>query len=153
MNTVDPLRDSRHLVRHARVDPGLPPGIHHPKLHGDVGWDLEAMTDTRIQPHQAKDVAVNLRLHLPDGYYAEIRNRSSMAKRGLYVDANIVDSGFRGALYVMVRNMDVDEIQIQAGERVAQLLFHRVCPVWLEEVVDISTDTERSVRGFGSTGR
>lgn len=153
MNAVDPLRNPHTCVRVARVNPALPLGIHHPKLAGDVGWDLEAMEDAVIQPYTALDVPVNLQMHLPNGYYAEIRNRSSMAKRGLYVDANIVDTGFRGPLFVMIRNMQSPSLRIKAGERVAQLLFHRTQPVWLMEVAEVNTATERAINGFGSTGR
>lgn len=166
MNAVDVLRLPDTRVAWSRVDPDKPPGIHLPKLQGDVGWDLEAMEDIFILPMQACDVPVNLKLQLPSGYYAEIRNRSSMAKRGLYVDQNIVDTGFRGSLYVMIRNMRMpvgvdgngaymtdNFIKIRAGERVAQLLFHRVNPVWMDEVSEVDISTERATNGFGSTGR
>ncbi len=163
MSAVDVLRDPRFRIHAARVDLVLPLGIHRPKLQGDVGWDLEAMKAVTIMPMEACDVPVNVQLHLPPGFYAEIRNRSSMAKRGLYVDQNIIDTGYRGPLFVMIRNMTPPPIPrisrfdgaivIKAGERIAQVLFHRVNPVWLLEVNEITTDTERAMNGFGSTGK
>lgn len=154
MNAVSTFRDSRNCVRWSPVDTTLPPGIHEPKLHGDVGFDLEAMYTIFIPSGESRDVAVNLKLWLPEGYYAEIRNRSSMARRGLYVDANIVDTGYRGPMFVLIRNMrGADEVaKIMPRERIAQLLFHRVNPVWLNQVDDVPDDTERGNNGFGSTG-
>lgn len=159
MNAVSTLRDHRNRVRWSSVVTTLPPGIHEPKLHGDVGFDLEAMHMAIIPPGESQDVAVNLKLWLPDGYYAEIRNRSSMARRGLYVDANIVDTGYRGPMFVLIRNMrkpthDDPEptAKISPRERIAQLLFHRVAPIWLDETEDVPDDTERGSNGFGSTG-
>lgn len=193
---IDRTQSVRNRVRATAVDPGLPLGLHEPKLDGDVGWDLAAAMDVVIGPMQCADVPVNLRLALPAGVYADVRNRSSMARRGLYVDQNVVDSGYRGPMFVFVRNMglpqmramtdleiqhaqnatalvvagqpvapyrgpnvaallpeaDPGTIVIKAGERIAQLVFHRADPIWVGHVVEFEDETERGARGFGSTG-
>jgi len=141
-------------VRWALIDPTLPAGIHQPKLTGDIGWDLEAMHDVTINPMEAIDVPVNCQIELPHGHYADIRNRSSMGRRGLYVDTNLIDTGYRGLLFVLIRNMRSHCVTtINAGDRIAQLVFHQVSPVWLEEVGAISTATARASNGLGHTGR
>jgi dUTP pyrophosphatase len=168
--SIDQTFSARNRVLIARVDPALPLGLHRPKLDGDIGWDIEAMHDVVIPPMESVDVAVNIRMALPPGVYVDIRNRSSMAKRGLYVDHNLIDSGYRGPLFVLVRNLQLPvgghyvaepgsatweehSVPISAGERVGQLVFHRSMPVWTHEVDEIHDDTERGDRGFGSTGR
>lgn len=172
MSAVDETRRSRTCLRWSRVDPGLPPGLHLPKRSGDVGWDLEAMHDVVIPPMQAVDVPINARLELPDGVWAEIRARSSIARRNLQVDAGTIDTGYRGDLFVLVRNMtfprlmtsalglhaapvenDRGTVTIRAGERVGQLVFYHVARVWAVEVDEVDQSTERGINGFGSTGR
>lgn len=101
----DQLKAGRHRLRWARVQSDLPAGIHRPKLPGDVGWDLECMKDVIIPPMGVVDVPVNARLWLPDDVYADIRNRSSMGRRGLYVEHNLIDTGYRGPIFVLIRNM------------------------------------------------
>jgi dUTP pyrophosphatase len=186
MTSVDTLKSASTLVQWTRIDKDCPAYLHEPKRHGDVGWDLEASQDITIRPGEAIDVPTNVRLHLPEGVWAEIRARSSIARKGLQVDAGTIDPGYRGPLFALVRNMrtltpvemynlldlrlDVHQqrlslghkgvtrwvgdnaVQIMAGERIAQVVFHRVCKAWALEVEDIASDSERGVDGFGSTG-
>ena len=160
---------SRPTLRWAVLDESLPPGIHTPKLDGDVGWDLEAMEDVTIFPGKALDIPINVRLHLPKGVWAEIRGRSSIARRGLQVDAGTIDTGYRGPLYVLARNTKVwqpgdptsDEfrnenaVRIKAGERVGQVVFYNILHMGYTHVAkdDFDSDTERGENGFGSTGK
>lgn len=162
MSTLNP---ERLRFRWARVRPELPPGIHEPKHKGDCGWDLSAMEDVIIRPTTTVDVPINCRLELPSGYWAEMKPRSSIAKRGLQLDAGIIDEGYRGPLYVICRNthlpedphmrrVDINTIEIKAGERIGQLIFHRLHELWSEEVdwIDVSA-TSRGEAAFGSTGQ
>lgn len=152
------------------LDQSLPAGIHEPKLPGDVGWDLEAMETVTIRPGESLDIPINVRLHLPDGIWAEIRARSSIARRGLQVDAGTIDTGYRGPLYVLARNtrtwkpgdptsvgafMEQNSITIEAGERVGQVVFYSILGMKHEELdpEEFSLDTERGEAGFGSTGK
>lgn len=160
MNTIDQLNQKRNRVAWDRIDPAGP-GLHSPKLRGDVGWDLEAAETIHLPPGQATDVPTNVRLWLPDGVWAEIRARSSIARYGLMVEAGTIDTGYRGPLFALVRNLNLPSpgedphectVKIAKGTRVAQVVFHRVCPVWTTEMDTIPTDTERATNGFGSTG-
>jgi dUTPase len=195
---IDVTQDEETKILAAPLDPGLPLGLAAPQKEGDVGWDLVAAVDVVIGPGDAMDVPVNLRMQLPTGWYADIRNRSSMARRGLYVDQNLVDGGYRGPLFVFIRNMalpqmraipdaqmaamingssrivvpgqedapyegpnvlrlpghlDPGAVEIKAGERIAQLVFHRADAAWVEPALEIDMDTERGEAGFGSTGQ
>ena len=89
---------------------------------------------------------------IPDGYVGLIWDRSSMAaKRGLHRFAGVIDSGYRGEIKVCLWNSSDKYSVIKAGERVAQLLFHRVPSFSLKEVESLD-DTERGKGGFGSSG-
>lgn len=168
MSSVDALRSNRTLLQWCRVDPALPAGIHAPKMLGDVGWDLEAMETVEIPPMESRDVPVNARLSLPPDMWAEVRARSSIARKGLQVDAGTIDNGYRGPLFALIRNMAMpfvldsnkrildtrfeNTVVIHAGERIAQLVFYRMTHVWAREIPHVDADTMRGVAGFGSTG-
>ena len=156
-------------IKWTRVNKELERGVlHSPKLPGDVGWDIEASETCRIKPGEAIDVPTNIAVELPAGYWGEIRARSSIARRGLQVDAGTIDNGYRGPFYALVRNMsmafppDISQVSepwyesnivtINPGERIAQLALHRINE--MESVyVDELSDSERGTDGFGSTGR
>lgn len=89
---------------------------------------------------------------IPDGYEGQVRPRSSAFKRGLHVALGTIDAGYRGEVLVGVVNVSDDEVEIDHGERIAQLV---VAPVARCEVVEVDAldTTARGAGGFGSTGR
>jgi dUTPase len=122
------------------------------------------------------DIATNIRLELPESIWATIQARSSIVRRGLQVEAGIIDTGYRGPLFVLTRNLftlspleltteagfksheqlkdwaEEHSVLIKKGERIAQVIFHRVAPVWAKEVDVVEKTTQRGTEGFGSTG-
>jgi len=63
----------------------------------------------------------------------------------------LVDSGYRGELRVVLLNTDAREpFVVEAGMRVAQLVVVPVPEFGLTEVEELP-ESERGVRGFGSS--
>lgn len=63
----------------------------------------------------------------------------------------VCDSDYRGEYIVPLHN-DTDEVmEIEPGERIAQLILMPYIPMIFEEVDELS-DTTRGDGGFGSTG-
>jgi dUTP pyrophosphatase len=63
----------------------------------------------------------------------------------------LVDSGYRGELRVILLNTDRDEpFTVEPGMRIAQLVVLPVPGVELVEVDELP-ESERGVRGFGSS--
>ena len=121
-----------------------------------AGYDLYAAIDTpyQIMPHCTVKVGTGLALELPDETFGAIFARSGLAtKKGLR-PANCVgvcDSDYRGEYIVPLHN-DTDEImEIEPGERIAQLILMPYIPMIFEEVDELS-DTTRGNGSFGSTG-
>lgn len=150
-------------LRWTRIDPDGP-GLHSPKLDGDVGFDLEAAHTVVLDPNQEIDIQTNVRVQLPPDCWGEIRARSSIARRGLQVAATVIDNGYTGPLFVLLRNVNrrpgaggytdwAGRVIMEAGERIAQLVLHRGVWATAVEVPDIQDDPRRGPRSFGSTGR
>lgn len=119
-----------------------------------AGYDLYAIADYEIASHSTVKVGTGISIALPDNTFGAIFARSGLAtKKGLR-PANCVgvcDSDYRGEYIVPLHN-DTDELmEIEAGERIAQLIVMPFVPVEFEEVDELN-ETPRGDGGFGSTG-
>jgi dUTP pyrophosphatase len=99
-------------------------------------------------------VATGLAVAIPEGYAGFVQPRSGLAvKHGISIvnTPGLVDSGYRGELMVALLNTDPRETFIvEPGMRIAQLVVLPVPEVELVEVEELP-ESERGVRGFGST--
>jgi dUTP pyrophosphatase len=121
-----------------------------------AGMDLRAHLDEAVvlKPGQRVLIPSGLRLEIPPGYEGQVRPRSGLAlKRGLTVlnAPGTIDADYRGDVGVILINLSQEDQRIEAGDRIAQLLF---APVTRAELVEVETldDTARGSGGFGSTG-
>ena len=81
--------------------------------------------------------------------------RSGLAfKHGLSLvnGIGVIDSDYRGEIYVGLRNNGTADYTVQPGDRIAQLLF-MPCLAAAFTLTDALDDTARGVGGFGSTGK
>ncbi len=63
----------------------------------------------------------------------------------------VIDSGYRGEIKVVFKNLSEDIYNVEAGQKIAQLLIQKVeTPPVIERKVD--TDADRGNNGFGSSG-
>lgn len=123
---------------------------------GSSGMDLRANLDEDIvlKPLDRVLVPTGLYFEFEKGYEAQVRARSGLAlKKGLGLPNGIgtIDSDYRGELKVILINMSRDDVVIEDGDRIAQVVFMKIEIPDIVEVEEIS-DTERSDGGFGHTG-
>lgn len=86
--------------------------------------------------------------------YGDIRGRSSLAKKGIRVFQGTIDADYRGEIGVLAFNDTDEAFEIQAGDRIAQLLIQIALVPAFEKVDDIQAayTSDRGEGGFGSTG-
>ena len=88
-------------------------------------------------------------MELPRGYYGQLKDRSSIATRGLMVCAGVIDNDYRGSLKVVFFNTRNISQRLEKGERIVQLV---VLP-HIQPVLRLSEHppsvTERGHGGFG----
>ena len=119
---------------------------------GDAGADLRAVETRIIAPRGRVLVATGIHLELPEGYAGLIWPRSGPAvKLGLDCGAGVIDSHYRGEIKVLLFNHSDEEIRIQSGDRIAQLVIQKVETVKFI-FSDHLSETARNTAGFGSTG-
>lgn len=93
--------------------------------------------------------------HIPNGYELQIRPRSGVSlKYGLTVlnSPGTIDADYRGEIGVILYNASDDQIILNKGNRIAQMVVAQVADIAIEENNNI-TETERDSQGYGSTGR
>ena len=121
---------------------------------GDAGFDLAACERVELGPGERALVSTGLAVAIPEGYAGYVQPRSGLAaKHGISIvnTPGLVDSGYRGELKINLVNTDREApFIVEAGMRIAQLVILELPGVDLVEV-DALPESERGVRGFGSS--
>ena len=130
--------------------------LHQPKLHGDVGYDLETAENTRIYDDGITDVPSGVAVQIPDGYWGLVVGRSSALSQGVIVYPGVIDTGYRGPIYARVQkvtneNLGEPTAMINQGARLAQIVLIKTHTPETLQVAELEEST-RGSDGFGSTG-
>ena len=122
-----------------------------------AGADLYACISepVAVLPGQTVKIPTGIAVAIPRGYMGLVFARSSLGtKRGL-APANkvgVIDSDYRGEIFVFLLNHSSETQTVAPEERVAQLAIVPVRQETFEET-DSLEETQRGQGGFGSTGR
>jgi dUTP pyrophosphatase len=137
-------------VRRLREDAVVPERAYI----GDAGLDLAACDRFELGPGERAVVGTGLAVAIPGGHAGFVQPRSGLAARhGLSVvnAPGLIDSGYRGEIRVVLLNTDLREAFIvEPGMRIAQLVVLPVPELELVETDELP-ESERGVRGFGSS--
>jgi dUTP pyrophosphatase len=137
-------------IRRLRADAVVPGRAYS----GDAGLDLSSCERVELAPGERALVPTGLAVAIPEGYAGFVQPRSGLAtKHGISIvnTPGLVDSGYRGELLVNLVNTDGrDAFVVEPGMRIAQLVILPVPEVELVEVDELP-ESERGVRGFGSS--
>jgi len=118
---------------------------------GAAGLDLRSAYDVLIPASGNALVKTGLVIQLPPVCYGRIAPRSGLAlQHHIDLAGGVIDEDYRGNLRVILFNHSGRPFQIRRGDSVAQLICEIFYPVILE--VKELDNTERDIRGFGSTG-
>lgn len=67
------------------------------------------------------------------------------------IAVGVIDSGYRGEIHAPLINLGYEDVELEAGTRVCQLVIMPFVPCELVPVESLG-ETERGADGFGSTG-
>jgi len=131
--------------------------LPHLATAGAAACDLYALLEEPItlQPGERKPIPTGIAIALPDASaVAVVCARSGLALKrslGLANGIGVIDSDYRGELFVALINNDAKPQVIENGERIGQLM---ILPVIAAEyvVAEELDETARGTGGFGSTG-
>lgn len=146
----------KSMLRVKLLDPKARlPVVAHPGE--DLGYDLFGLEAVTLAPRQTvrlrTGIAVEAR-HPTSGAPLGllVRDRSSMASRGLATTGGVIDAGYRGEILVVMTNLGDSTVELKPGEKIAQMVPVPVLTGPVEQV-DSLEDSARAEKGFGSSGR
>lgn len=138
------------IIRYKTFSPDAQ--VPYRKHDTDAGYDLSATHGGIIEAGQvAMPVRTGIGLELPDNIFALIRDRSSVAAKGVITTAGVIDPGYRGEVVVLLTNMGREPFVFEKGQRIAQVLLLPCSNLVFKPVEDLA-DSSRGSGGFGSTG-
>ena len=131
------------------------PVVAHPGE--DLGYDVFSLEPVVLEPHKTIRVRTGISVEarhpesgVPLGLL--VRDRSSMASKGIATTAGVIDAGYRGEIQIVMTNLGMAPIEIKAGEKIAQMIPVPVLTGAIEQV-DSLEESARLSKGFGSSGR
>lgn len=130
----------------------------------DAGFDLYALEDAALRSGETIKIKTGIAMEIPDGYYGQIFERSSLGSKGIARRGGVIDSSYRGEILVCLHNTNLQHIYghsphlessvytVAAGDKIAQIV---ILPVPQMEIVEVNelSESDRGDKGFGSSGR
>lgn len=127
-----------------------------------AGFDLYVPETTFLFRDIPQKVRTGLAFEIPEGHVGVVYSRSSSARDGIVITPLLVDSDYRGEVFVLATYLGEIEptnprkfhgsIKLEAGERIAQIRIEKLINTEYEWTDELSS-TARDSGGFGSTGR
>jgi deoxyuridine 5'-triphosphate nucleotidohydrolase len=117
-----------------------------------AGWDIYTKEKVSISSGSQSKISTHIAIEMPPGYHGQLHIRSSLAaKYGARVEAGIIDSDYRGEIFIIMSNNGKKEMNIEKGERIAQLIIVQDPNVSMT-ITEALGRTAREAGAFGSTG-
>jgi dUTP pyrophosphatase len=130
------------------------PQVAHPGE--DLGYDVFALENVILTPHHTVRVRTGIAIEarhpetgIPLGLL--VRDRSSMASRGVATTAGVIDAGYRGEVQIVMTNLGETPLEVKAGDKIAQMIPVPVLTGPVHAVEELETSS-REGKGFGSSG-
>ena len=134
------------------------------KLHLDMAWiptwgspnaagyDLYSAEDKIVLAHRRMIIDTQISIATPPGTYGRIAPQSGLAAKNMIATgAGVIDTDYRGIVFVLLFNHSDEDLKVKKGDRVAQLILEKIATPKVEQVEELDK-TIRGDQGFGSTG-
>src|SRR6202034_4302946 len=93
----------------------------------DLGYDLFALEAAALAPRATVRVRTGIAVEArhpgtgaPLGLL--VRDRSSMAAKGIATTAGVIDAGYRGEILILMTNLGDTARELRAGDKIAQMI-------------------------------
>ena len=138
---------------HLKVERLNPQAKLPQKAHAsDAAFDLYSCDYYSIAPYGQDLISTGIRLAIPAGQVGLIWDKSGLASAGITTLGGVIDSGYRGEIKVIIKNLGEEIFNITPGQKIAQILIQTISSPEISEE-KISDNTEREMGGFGSSGK
>ena len=118
----------------------------------DAGLDLRTPKAVTVPAYGSAIVDTGVHVALPHGCAGLLVSKSGLNVRHDITSTGLIDEGYTGSIVVKLYNHGGGDYQLEAGDKITQLVVIHVLRESLEQV-SVFNATERGANGFGSTGR
>lgn len=150
------------------------------KYNTDSGYDIHADEDIILTIGRVTKIKTGICIDFPDGYDGIMKDRSSLASKGVTTHGGVIDNAYTGEILILLKfqpsqqmlddfeNLSLDDFlklypeilfedgnlfyKINSGDRIAQMKITKSIHFDVVEVEEIP-NKERGDNGFGSTGK
>lgn len=131
------------------LDEAILPTRAHP---WDAGLDLYAKKGNTVASFDSCVFDTGVHVEIPEGYVGLIKSKSGLMVKHDIVTDGTIDAHYTGSIKVKLFNLGETNYDVNAGDKIAQLVILK-CELPELEVVDRLEETDRGDGGFGSTGK
>ena len=89
-----------------------------------AGLDLYSSIDIDIEVGLIKKVNTRICISLPENSYESIRDKSSLASKGLFTLGGVIDKDYTGEIIIIMTL--IKTIKIKKGQKIAQLIVSNI---------------------------
>lgn len=144
------IEPERGTEESSGMDVFIPKGFV--EKYGHYYNDSNEEKECKITSGTSVLLPLNLKLKIPKGFDAEVKNKSGIAvKMKLIKGAQLIDNDYTGNIMINLFNLGASQ-KIYDGMKIAQIVIRPVLINEWKRVEKIERDTERGEGGFGSTG-
>ena len=112
-----------------------------------AGLDLYSSIDIDIEVGSIKKINTGICTSVPKNSYVSVRDKSSLASKGLLTLDGVIDSDYTGEIIVIMTSL-IETIKIKKGQKIAQLIVSNIMYPEIKKV-EFLKETERNNKGFG----
>ena len=112
-----------------------------------AGLDLYSSIDACIKVGSIKKINTGIRISLPENSYGSIRDKSSLAAKGLLTLGGVIDNDYTEEIIIIMTSL-TEPIKIKQGQKIAQLIVSNIMYPEIK-LVKFLKSTERNDKGFG----
>jgi dUTP pyrophosphatase len=117
----------------------------------DAGLDLFGISEVIVPANGMAVADTGCHAQIPIDHVGFVKSKSSLMLKGITTDGTI-DCGYTGSIRVVLFNHSNQDVMLQAGQKIAQLVILPIVTPTVEIVAHLDS-TERGDGGFGSTGK
>ena len=90
-----------------------------------AGLDLYSSIDANIEIGSINKINTGICISLPENSYGSIRDKSSLAAKGILTLGGVIDSDYTGKIIVIMTSL-IKPIKIKKGQKIAQLIASNI---------------------------
>ena len=117
-----------------------------------AGYDLFSAEKIVISTRSVTRISTYIGMQIDRKLVGKICSRLSLPIQQIKAGPSVIDSDYRGIIYVVLHNLSEKPFVVNVGDKIVQLLFEKISLLVLVEVLEFDDITDRGHSGFGSTG-